>query len=354
MPLSKQDLTIWRKARTPGSGGQGVGLDDAQCGYLLALIVHDLGLRDTFPQVPIQLDDFFQVKAFTSPFPKPREVYEQLAEVVPDSVTYFSCLARLLKSRLKYARILSSQPFPTLDQVGPRGLLQYGKLSPAALTAFMFWRKWFMDVDNRAGQETGYLFEPVIASAVGGIAYSAKSSAVRSHRDTKGRQVDCLIEDSNAKDAYEFQVRVTIAASGQGRWAEELDFPIDCRISGYRPMLVCLDGTPNPKLQQLVAAFKQEGGEAFVGEAAWKHLDDLAGATMAKFLNVYIHEPLNLLIAGETVQPLPELTARDQGDTLSILIGGEELRIERHVEATNDDGDELPDDVTEEMPNAPG
>ncbi len=353
MALSNPNLAIWRKARTPGSGGQGVGLDDAMCGYILALIVHDLGLREAFPQVPSQLGDFFAAEDFISPFPNPKHVYEQLATTVPDSVTYFACLARLLKSRLKYARILSSQPFPTLDQVGPRGLLQYGKLSPAALTAFMFWRKWFMDVDNRAGQETGYLFEPVIAAAVGGIPYSAKNSVVRSHRDKKGRQVDCLIEDSNVKDAYEFKVRVTIAASGQGRWAEELDFPIDCRASGYRPMLVCLDGTPNPKLQQLVAAFKREGGDAFVGDAAWRHLDGLAGVTMAKFLDTYIREPLNRLIAEDTKLPLPELKARDLGDTLSILIGGEELRIERHVEVTDVDGDELPDDVSEDLPNAP-
>lgn len=354
MPLSKQDLTIWRKARAPGSGGQGVGLDDATCGYLLALIIHDLGWRGTFPQVPALLPDFFVVERCASPFPNPKEVYERLAELVPDSVTYFSCLARLIKSRLKYARILSSQPFPTLDQVGPRGLLQYGKLSPKALTAFMFWRKWFMDVDNRAGQETGYLFEPVIASAIGGIPYSAKNSVVKSHRDGKGRQVDCLIEDGNVKDAYEFKVRVTIAASGQGRWTEELDYPVDCNVSGYRPILICLDGTPNPKLRQLVAAFEREGGKSFIGEAAWSHLDELAGETMAKFLDQYIREPLNRLIAEETVQPLPELTARDHGGTLSIIIGDEELRIERHIEATADDGDELPDDVAEEMPNAPG
>ena len=135
MPLSKQDQTIWRKARAAGSGGQGIGLDDAMCGYLLGLIVHDLGLRSGYPQVPAELADFFTVEEFVSPFPNPGEVFEHLAHAVPDSVTYFSCLARLLKSRLKDARILSSQPFPTLDQVGPRGLLQYGKLSPAALSS---------------------------------------------------------------------------------------------------------------------------------------------------------------------------------------------------------------------------
>jgi hypothetical protein len=324
------------------------------CGYVLSLIVHDLGLRTKFPQVPLALANFYEAVEFNSPFQNPQEAYEQLAEAAPDSVTYFSCLARLLKSRLKYSRILSSQPFPTLDQVGPRGLLQYGTLTPASLTAFMFWRKWFMDVDNRAGQETGYLFEPLIASAVGGIPYSAKNSVVRSHRDGKGRQVDCLIEDRHVKDAYELKIRVTIAASGQGRWAEEMDFPLDCRASGYRPVLVCLDGTPNPKLRQLVAVFKRAGGAAYVGDAAWEHLDGLAGPTMASFLDRYIREPLNRLIDEEPEQPLPELRATDEGNALVFRVGAEELRINRHVEPTDVDGDELPDDVGEQMPNAPG
>ncbi len=88
MPLSKQDLTIWRKARISGSGGQGVRLDDAMCGYVLALIVHDLGLRKRFADVPAQLADFFTVEEFASPFLEPKRVYEQLADFVPDSVTY--------------------------------------------------------------------------------------------------------------------------------------------------------------------------------------------------------------------------------------------------------------------------
>jgi hypothetical protein len=341
MPLSKEYQTIWQKARAAGSGDQGVGLDDSMCGYVVALIVHDLGLRKNFPQIP---DDFFTTDSFRSPFPFPHLAYETLAGIDPDSVTYFSCLARLFKSRLKYSRILSTQPFPTLDQVGPRGLLQYGNLSPTALTAFLFWRKWFMDVDNRSGQETGYLFEPLIAAAVGGVPFSATKSPVRSHRDGKGRQVDCLLEVDGAKNAYEFKVRVTIAASGQGRWGEELDFPVDCKSSGYRPVLVCLDGTTNPKLTQLVEVFKREGGEAFIGDAAWQHLDSLAGKTMSKFLDRYVREPLNRMIAEETPHPLPDMVARDHGNSLSIFIGDEELRIQRHEEPSSAGSDELPPD----------
>jgi len=50
---------------------------------------------------------------------------------------------------------------------------------------------------------------------------------------------------------YEFKIRVTIAASGQGRWAEELSFPEDARAAGFDPMLVVFDSTDNEKLAQL-------------------------------------------------------------------------------------------------------
>ena len=36
--------------------------------------------------------------------------------------------------------------------------------------------------------------------------------------------MDCLCNDR----AYEIKIRMTIAASGQGRWGEELEFPEDC------------------------------------------------------------------------------------------------------------------------------
>ena len=49
-----------------------------------------------------------------------------------------------------------------LPLLHPRGLLQYGGMSPKTLAGFLLWRKWIFDIDNRAGQETGYLFEPII------------------------------------------------------------------------------------------------------------------------------------------------------------------------------------------------
>ena len=125
----------------------------------------------------------------------------------PTRTSNFACLAALHKARLKYERILETQPVPTIDQVGPRGLLQFGGMDVRALAGFLLWRKWVFDIDNRAGQETGYLFEPIIAAAVGGVPVSARKSPVRRRNaPSKGRQVDCLRE----KRAYEIKLRVTI------------------------------------------------------------------------------------------------------------------------------------------------
>jgi hypothetical protein len=59
------------------------------------------------------------------------------------------------------------------------------------------------DIDNRAGQETGYVFEPIIAYAIGGIPYSAKRSPIkRGGIGPLGRQVDCVVDNR----AYEIKI----------------------------------------------------------------------------------------------------------------------------------------------------
>ena len=68
---------------------------------------------------------------------------EGLFASMPDVDTYFSCLAALHKARLKFERILQRQAFSTMEQIGHRGLLQFGSMSPTALVAFLAWRKWF-------------------------------------------------------------------------------------------------------------------------------------------------------------------------------------------------------------------
>ena len=191
--LSQNQKAILERARALGGGSQGVALTDEQCVGLIAIVIRDLGLGESFPDLPLVKQSLFdivpetlQVSSFNL-----YAIFEQLLSLNRDADTYFQCLSTLHKSRLKYERILSTQPIPTLDQVGPRGLLQYGMLPSPELSSLLFWRKWMFDIDNRAGQETGYLFEPIIASAIGGVSVGARNSPVRRHnRSSQGRQVD--------------------------------------------------------------------------------------------------------------------------------------------------------------------
>lgn len=350
MPLTKTQQAIWEKARAYGAGDQAVGLTDEMCAYLVCRIAHDLGLQKKFPESPQNLPPFFEVEDLDSLVVEgvdARDLFERLVQQNSDADMYFACLSTLHKARLKYETILETQPIPTLEQVGPRGLLQYGKIGPAALTGLLFWRKWFFDIDNRAGQETGYLFEPVIAYAVGGTPVPAKNSPIKRHKDNrKGRQVDCLL----GKKAYELKIRVTIAASGQGRWREELDFPIDCKESGYKPVLVVLDSTPNPKLSELERAFFGQDGEVYKGTAAWEHLDNLAGPTMSLFLENYVRGPIDRLIK-EAPQTLPKFVATMSDDSIFISVGDETFRIvRRESDIGEDQHDEAPDDIGDNIP----
>jgi len=350
MSLTKTQQAIWEKARAYGAGEQAVGLTDEMCSCLVGRIAYDLGLKNDFPEIPPKLPNLFEAEDLDSLVVQnvdARMLFERLVRKNSDADMYFACLATLHKARLKYETILETQPIPTLEQVGPRGLLQYGKLGPAALAGLLFWRKWFFDIDNRAGQETGYLFEPVIAYAVGGTPVPAKKSPVKRHKDKKkGRQVDCLL----GKKAYELKIRVTIAASGQGRWREELDFPIDCSESGYKPVLVVLDSTPNPKLLELEKAFTDQDGEVYKGATAWEHLDSLAGPTMSLFLENYVRGPIERLIC-EAPKALPKFAATMSDDRIEITVGSEKLRIfRREAEVEDSHHDEAPDDIGDNIP----
>ncbi len=351
MGLTKAQATIWQKARSLGNGAQAVGLTNECCAYLVGRIIQDLGLVDQFPEFVFKkpLPSFFSSEPLEDLVVTgldAKALFECLVTSQADADTYFACLAAMHKARLKYERILSTQPLPTLEQVGPRGLLQFGKLSTDALAGFLFWRKWFYDIDNRAAQETGYLFEPIIAHAIGGTPAPARKSPVKRQSDrSKGRQVDCLLDDR----AYEFKIRVTIAASGQGRWQEELDFPADCRASGFTPVLVCLDSTPNPKLDALIQAFRAHQGEVFIGEAAWQHLDSVAGKTMSLFLDRYVRTPLQSLLNEAPTIP-PPLTAQWNETSIDIQIGNATFQIQRHEPDCDEDAsDEMPDDAAEDV-----
>ncbi|MEI8183692.1 MAG: hypothetical protein WCG29_13420 [Desulfomonile sp.] len=322
MGLTQSQKVLIEKTRSAGGSELATGLNDEACAFIVATIARDLNRLDAFPEIAADFPEFFK-----EPDPQNLEVHgldfyvliERLFYLVPDADTYFACLGALQKSRLKYARILEYQPIPTMDQVGPRALLQYGLMNPKALAGFLLWRKWLFDIDNRAGQETGYLFEPIIANAIGGEPFGAKKSPIKRHDDkAKGRQVDCI----RKKRAYEIKLRVTIAASGQGRWKEELDFPVDCKQSGFKPVLVVLDPTPNPKLNELNAAFKKAGGETYVGDTAWHHLEEEAGEVMSIFLEKYVKTPMQHVL-DSAPEELPNITLKMSNDKFSILLDDE-------------------------------
>lgn len=330
MGLTLAQQTLVERAQVAGGGALGVGLTDEACVFLVSVIAHDLGISEILPDKLNQPPDFFNIctpEEMVVPEIDFFPLIEQLFQAVPDSDTYFACLAALQKSRLKYAKILRHQPLPTMEQVGPRALLQYGQMNSDALAAFLLWRKWLFDIDNRAGQETGYLFEPIIANAIGGVSYSARKSPIRRHTDpTKGRQVDCIRQ----KHAYEIKIRVTIAASGQGRWREELDFPIDCRESGYKPILIVLDSTPNPKLDELVSAFETSGGNSYIGGDAWQHLEDAAGTTMRVFIEKYVRLPISQMLESSP-DGLPKISFSMADDKFSILVGDDVSTFPREI-----------------------
>ena len=348
MGLTQAQKAIVTRAQSLGGGGQAVAMNDEACAYLVGVIVHDLGLQGLFPELPETIPEFFcssPLSRLELPGVPFLEVFERLVDADANSDIYFACLAALHKARLKYERILETQPVPTIDQVGPRGLLQFGGMEARALASFLLWRKWIFDIDNRAGQETGYLFEPIIAAAVGGVPVSARKSPVkRRNAPTKGRQIDCLRE----KWAYEIKIRVTIAASGQGRWREELGFPEDCRSSGYIPVLVVLDPTPNAKLDELSAAFRQAGGAVHVGGDAWAHLEALAGPTMARFLARYVHDPLAELLREEPVE-LPDLLLSMDLGRLTVGVGDERFSVARAPDTRAGEEPSLPDDVDDQL-----
>jgi hypothetical protein len=292
--LSASQSTIYQRIRSSSTSKQAVSLSDDAIRILTFISAQDLGVLSFLPSAPPNIPTFFSAELtsdYRCPGPSPKALFARLCEVKEDADTYVSCLATLHKGRLKYRRVLETQPLPSMDQVGMRGLLQYGLVRADSLAALLVWRKWIYDIDNRAAQDTGYLVEPIIAGALGGSPYSAQRSPIKRRGSRgKGRQVDCIKDEF----AYEFKLRMTIAASGQGRWAEELSFADDCTASGYTPVLVVLDPTDSNKLSQLKLRFEQAGGRCF----------DLDGAPLTSRLTGDV-----ILASKHTATAFPELLA---------------------------------------------
>jgi hypothetical protein len=342
--ISTELKSHFAKVRVLGQGADRISLSVTEIAWLLRLTVDDLGLKPTNPllkvakksvplfydiQIPPVLPE--EWKALTTD-----ELLTELDGLIrqeADVRLYFSNLCEILKRRVKYQRILSGQPKPTMDQIGPRSLLEYGIMPTNLLGSWLIWRKWIFDVDNRSGQETGYLFEPVLASCMGGTTVGSRNSPVKRVNESgkttaDGRQIDCL--DVDAKIAYEFKLRVTIAASGQGRFAEELSFPVECKAAGLTPVLIVLDPTPSARLAELQQAFEDNGGEVHV-EDAWNFIEEKAGACMSKFIENYLRPVLQQMAAFDDIIP-DALTMTWNKDDITLKTTKAAFRIQRKDE----------------------
>jgi len=343
MPVSLTVKTLYNKARSLTGGSPEVKLTESELYALLLLICRDLSWQPSRIGLPVPTSpvpernyyviapDWFVSHGNALSAGELQESIEAAIAIETDFGMYFSNLCALHKRRLKFQKILSTQPKPTMDQVGTRGLLEYGTYPDQFLFNWLVWRKWVFDLDNRSGQETGYLFEPVLTRCLGGEAVDAKSSPVKRIGENgepkkEGRQIDCYVEDE--KLAYEFKIRLTIAASGQGRWEEELSFPRECVAAGIKPVLIVLDPTTSNRFVQLSDLFMSLGGLVFVGEAAWRHIEERAGPTMASFVENYIKPALDAASEFDTTQ-LDPITMTWSPSSVIIRIGDKEHKIKR-------------------------
>lgn len=146
-----------------------------------------------------------------------------------------------------------------------------------------------------------------------------------------------------------------VVAGGQGRLGEELLFPLEAKASGYTPVLIVLDPTTNPKLTELASAYRDAGGETFIGEAAWSHLKGTATSSMATFIDKYVREPLEeVLSAFPTAGLVPPLTLTDKGSSVEFPVGSSEWSIERRPSDDSSPDVELPDDIARDLPGIEG
>ena len=108
---------------------------------------------------------------------------------------------------------------------------------------------------------------------------------------------------------------------------------MDAKASGFKPVLVVLDPTPNPKLTELSEAFTKADGVVYSGEDAWAHLENEAGVTMAQFLAMYVRSPLDDLL-DSVPDNLPDLTLSMKADSVVFKVGPVEHSVPRELAAT--------------------
>jgi len=291
---------LYSKCKMHGSGDAQIVISDGELFSLICIALNNLNWSfEELAITPVELPDDDYYKIPMSWFEKknniePKTIISAIKSCFQkdnDFSLFIENLSALHRKRVKYKRILSTQHVPNMDQIGPRVLLEYGGCDTTLLANWMVWRKWIYDIDNRSAQETGYLFEPLLASCLGGEPVGSRNSPVKrldnnGEASSKGRQIDCLVPSNNK--TYELKLRVTIAASGQGRFGEELSFPVESMAAGFTPVLLVLDPTPSDRLTELSEKYLECGGEFYHGEEAWSHIEKEAGSVVSVFIDKYI------------------------------------------------------------------
>lgn len=329
-PETRRNL---QKARRMTTGSLKIDVGWPAIGGLALRVAADRGYDINEHFAGLMVPDFFAVieqEEWAAVGADPGAVVAWIEDLDRHNAVYLELLVRLFARRLKYRRILATQAFATSDQVGPRTLLEHGLLDEAALSSLVIWRKWMMDIDNRSGQETGYLYDAVVARALGGTSYGSSGSPVlRAPSDPGGnspgrRQVDCVVDNPAGKPwAYEVKIRITDAASRQGRLNEELRFPLDCTYSDHVPRLLVFDPTPCATLDQVIQAFTAEpGGEVYLGVDAYAHIGETAGPAQAEFLRRYVAEPLE-----RYEDTIPDFGAGRELADLRLAAGREQITL---------------------------
>jgi hypothetical protein len=353
-----------QKARRMTTGNLKIDVGWPAIGGLALRVAVDRDMDTT--QMGVDLDavpDFFSVidqEAWALVGADPQRAVAWIEAADRHNAVYLELLVRLFARRLKYRRILSTQAFATSDQIGPRILLEHGLLDEGALASLIVWRKWMMDIDNRSGQETGYLYDAIVARALGGTSFGSSNSPIsRAPAEPGGespgkRQVDCVVDNPSGPPwAYEVKIRITDAASRQGRLKQELQFPEDCVYSEHVPRLLVFDPTPCDTLTAMKTAFWNAGGEVFEGPGAYAHIGETVGEAQAMFLQRYVAEPLKRYedalpdFGGkEGAHALADLRLVAARDRLTVSLEGfEPYVIQREVdpETIVDEREQVPD-----------
>lgn len=306
--MNKQQRDFYKLFSEHGSGEAKITISPREVLVMLYISVSDLGLA--LPCLPNHRFEEIASKGFYNITFKDIESLEDISadecfcqmekchvtDINNIAYLYFKNLCNLYRRRVKYYYILKSQPFPTTEQIVPRCLLEYGNCDNQLLADWLEWRKWIFDIDNRSAQETGYVFEPILTSCLDGESVPANNSPVKridenGNPTSAGRQIDCYI--SKTKEVYELKMRVTIAASGQGRFSEEMSFPYEAQAAGLTPVLIVFDNNESPLLTKLKTRYAECGGQYYIGDDAWNKLKEKAGREMGIFINKYIYPPIN-------------------------------------------------------------